>query len=322
MAAITNIFEGMIFRFIDRRSKSSNDHKLNHNNLYILPTVRGWLFIGLTAIIWLLGTNYQNNLILGLGFWLISLFVLSILHTYGNLVGLSLRFKGAPAVFAGEEVFFHFNISNSKKLWCDNIELRWQYSAFESCRVCLSAKGEAVAKVPMHGDERGVLHPGRMLLQSYYPLGLFRCWTWLRWDARAIIYPQPLKCDLADSSVTDDQGDGEHPMRGGEDFSSLKSYQPGDPPKHIAWKSYARGRGLYTKEFSQNLSRERWLDFTGMPFADVEQRLSGLCYWALEYHREDENYGLLMPGTQIEPDRGDGHRQAVLEALALFDKCV
>ena len=107
-------------------------------------------------------------------------------------------------------------------------------------------------------------------------------------------------------------------MRGGEDFNAFHEYRPGDPIKHIAWKLYARERGLLTKEFSQNLSREIWLDYFHFATQDVEARLSALCYWALEFHQQDEHYGLLMPNTTITPAKGENHRTQVLEVLARF----
>jgi uncharacterized protein (DUF58 family) len=50
----------------------------------------------------------------------------------------------------------------------------------------------------------------------------------------------------------------------------------------------------------------------------VEQRLSHLCYWALEFDRQEEEYGLRLPGVVIEPGMGERHRDQVLQALALY----
>ncbi|MFT5084773.1 MAG: hypothetical protein ACI9Y1_002829 [Lentisphaeria bacterium] len=66
------------------------------------------------------------------------------------------------------------------------------------------------------------------------------------------------------------------------------------------------------------MSREIWLDFSSMTSNDGELQLSGLCYWALQFHQQDENYGLLLPAKKISPNSGENHRREVLQALALF----
>ena len=50
----------------------------------------------------------------------------------------------------------------------------------------------------------------------------------------------------------------------------------------------------------------------------LEQRLSRLCGWVLEAERSGANYGLRLPGTEIAPGRGELHRAACLQALALY----
>ena len=50
----------------------------------------------------------------------------------------------------------------------------------------------------------------------------------------------------------------------------------------------------------------------------MEQRLSNLCYWALQYAARGDEYGLRLPGVTIEPGTGQRHQEQVLKALALF----
>ncbi|MFT5085057.1 MAG: hypothetical protein ACI9Y1_003114, partial [Lentisphaeria bacterium] len=282
-------------RWLDRRSPPSDVHRLNRRNLYIFPTKLGFAFLLLVFVLWLLGTNYQNNLILALAFLLVSIFVVSILHTFSNLAGLEFTFKGVAPVFSGEIAQFTFDVKNPNSQACDHICASWQQNRERIEIFALEANSSSPIFVPIDAPRRGVLLPGRLLLESVFPLGLFRCWTWLNWNAQGLVYPEPLKVDLLPSFVLEDEaGEGDHPVRGGEDFNALNDYRPGDSPRHISWKTYARGKGLFTKEFSQNISREIWLDFSSMTSNDGELQLSGLCYWALQFHQQDENYGLLL----------------------------
>ena len=55
------------------------------------------------------------------------------------------------------------------------------------------------------------------------------------------------------------------------------------------------------------------------PGLGTEQRLSHLCYWALEFDSRNEEYGLRLPGVVIEPGTGEKHRDLLLKELALYD---
>lgn len=311
--------EKRIWKWLDSRSAVSSTHRLSHRNLYILPTKRGGYFILITFVLWLMGTNYQNNLVLALVFLMISIFVVSILHTFDNMVSLSIDYNGVDDVFAGSEANFSFILHSKKKRWSDAIDISWQYDCLSPVSISVPPKGDNVfCEVPKHTVKRGWIDAGRMCIESRYPLGLFRCWTWLKWDEKSLVFPEPLIAERLPTLVDDDLGDGTHPVKGGEDYTDLRSYRDGDTPKHIAWKVYAREQGLLVKEFTQNVSQERWLDFDMIDAADLEEKLSALCYWALHFHKEDENYGLRMPGHQFSPDKGDGHKHRVLVALATF----
>ena len=51
---------------------------------------------------------------------------------------------------------------------------------------------------------------------------------------------------------------------------------------------------------------------------DIEERLSRLCYWVLELSQRRQSFALRLPGFLLAPGSGDEHREACLQALALF----
>jgi uncharacterized protein (DUF58 family) len=62
-----------------------------------------------------------------------------------------------------------------------------------------------------------------------------------------------------------------------------------------------------------------WLELAALPAAlGLEARLSRLAGWVIAAERGGAHYGLRLPGREIAPGRGDAHRAACLEALALF----
>lgn len=307
------------FSWLDRRNPKQSQHKLTTRNLYIFPTKQGVVFLLFVSVLWLLGTNYQNNLILALTFLLISLFIVSILHTFSNLANMEVEYKGAAPVFAGDVASFIFEFHNKGRKSSDGIWVKWQESEIDANKVYVDAKSSSKVAVCLPAYRRGVFIPQRLMVKSTYPLGLFRCWTWLNVEAQVLVYPQPIEFPLANASVVDDDGEGDCPVKGGDDFSALHEYRPGDPIKHIAWKLYARERGLFTREFSQNLSREIWLDYSHVNASDMELKLSALCFWAIQLHLQDENFGLLLPHEKIHPNKGENHKARILAALARFN---
>ena len=77
---------------------------------------------------------------------------------------------------------------------------------------------------------------------------------------------------------------------------------------------------MLTKQFAGDAVAELWLDFGALPATlGLEQRLSRLAGWVLAAERAGAHYGLRLPGSEIAPARGDAHRAACLEALALHE---
>lgn len=302
-------------RWLDQRAPRARQIQLNRKNLYTFPNLTGLIYVLIALIIWLLGTNYQNNLILGLSYLLVSIFVVGILHAFANLTGISIRFVGASPAFAGDQVNFVLELNCRNKAGCENLELRWASGETHTFNLRHNEPRQLIVRAQSH--ERVHFHPGRLLIQSRFPLGIIRCWSWQNLDASALIYPAPSMTDEPRAQASGGREDGGTSQRGGDDFSGLRDYQAGDPIKHIAWKQFAQDKGLFTKEYEAYLSAEKWLDWDSLN-QPQELRLSGLCYWALQYEQQQTPYGLRLPGISLAPALGEHHQQSVLTALAEF----
>jgi uncharacterized protein (DUF58 family) len=173
---------------------------------------------------------------------------------------------------------------------------------------------------------RGRLPLGRVAVESRYPLGIFRAWSYLEPAATCLVYPAPgPRLPLPEAARGDGDGERLHGP-GSEDFAGLRAFRPGDSPRQIHWKSLARGMALQTREFLGASGAELWLDWRDLVvlgastggLTGVEARLSLLCRWVLDAEQSGQCYGLDIPGTRIAPSRGASHRGRCLEALALF----
>lgn len=310
--------QARFFQWIDKRSPMARSVLLTRKNLYIFPTVTGLSFFAMSFILWLLGTSYQNNLILALSYLLISLIVVAIFHTYANLAGLQIKLIGAKPVFVGENAYFALQVQGPRNKGYDNLTMRW-WQGEDACfdfECDDNGKVNAQIKVAVYAAKRGILLPSKLLIESAFPLGIIRCWTWLNLEGHAIIFPKPLKTAFPNHSCNETTAEHGDLFAGGDEFVGLKVYRPGDPIKHIAWKHYAREQGLYSKEYGSERSNSHWLAWDDFLHLAPEDRLRALCYWVLEFHRLGIAYGLRLPGNEFTPALDDSHRLNVLCALA------
>tara|TARA_R110002072_G_scaffold3830_5_gene27326 strand:+ start:23492 stop:24472 length:981 start_codon:yes stop_codon:yes gene_type:complete len=303
--------------WLDKRVPPSSTVTLNQKNIFILPTRQGIYFVVLILFMMLAGINYQNSLIFALAFLLISVFMVSILHTFRNMSGISLQGGHGASVFAGEDAEFSITVSRGGKRTYEALMLGWQADMMQG--VDLLEASSCRTKVYVPTKARGPFNPGRLLVQTYYPVGLFRAWSWVDLDLNSVIYPRPIfagEIPTASSSTNE----GEMAQRSGvDDFYGLRDYQRGDAIRQIAWKNYARTGDLHVKEFSAYVDRRIWLEWDSLPGLDRESRLSRLAWWVVQISKSSDDYGLRLPGIEIEPARGPEHRTRVLKTLALFE---
>lgn len=302
--------------WVNRRIPPAREVTLNQKRLFIFPSRVGLFFVLCLSVMLLAAINFQNNLSYALTFLLATLFILAILHTFANLSGLTIRAVKAKPAFPGQQTEFELQVERSRKKEHHGIYFRFERSGIER----LSVTGPELASLRLLAPvgERGWHHPGRLLVESTYPLGLIRCWTWIDLDLHAMVYPRPLPSSELPGLATDQPDGASVPVVGSDDFYGFRDYRAGDSPRHIYWKGLARGQSLQTTQYTAYADRSVWLDWDAFPGVGVEQRLSHLCYWALEFDRKGDEYGLRIPGVVIEPGVGEHHRDQVLKALALY----
>lgn len=290
---------------------------LSQRRVYVLPTRAGLGFATALAVMLLGAINYNLGLGYALTFLLGGVGVIAIFHTYRNLVRLTIKPGRAVPVFAGEVACFHLRLQAGDDR--RNLRLAVAGSAETMTDVSAEAGGDACLKLP--ASHRGWLPLPRVTIDTVFPLGLIRAWSYCAPDFRCLIYPRPA---AAAPPLPVGAGDGGGPFQGqsgNEDFAGLRGHQPADPPRHVAWKIAAR-RGpdlpLMTKQFSGAASAKIWLDWNMVPGSpDEEARLSILTRWALDAHEAGISWGLRLPARQFAPGSGADHLQQALRALAL-----
>ncbi len=302
-------------RWLERRIPRSSRITLSQSSIFIFPTVTGFVFGALVLLLIVGAINYQNSLVYGVAFLLGSLFLVTILYTFRNLSGMTFDLVGAGAGFVDESIEFQVRVSRPQGRGREGIQLGWPGAIAQWAEVYEAPA--CVVRLYVRADARGWLRPGRLLIETYYPLGLLRAWTWVDLDAKALVYPRPIFGEPPQATTRQrDEGELIDP-RGSDDFSDMRSYRSGDPVRRILWRTYARSDELIVKEYASYLDPRFIVDFDALP-GDVEERLSRMTGMVLTASNVQREFALSLPGTFIESGLGAAHLDRVLRALALY----
>lgn len=272
----------------------------------------------LTAfLLFIAGINYENTLILNFSFLLGSLFVVSILQTFSNLSGMVVTAGTTESAFAGRASKFTLHLSKSRKKYHHSVACRWH--GFYSAPQNLINESKITMEMLLPTASRGKFKPGRLKLETVYPLGFCRAWTWIDLEMSCWVYPKPISCERPNDLVLDRTMGQAKSSEGNEDFDGLRNYTESDSLRMVDWKSYARTGALFTKQFHGYQSESRWVDWYSLPGQHKETKLSNMCYLVLEYAKLNITFGLRLPGSEIPPGSGKQHELACLDKLARYE---
>ncbi len=292
--------------------------RLNARRLYILPTRAGLIYALLMLGLLVGAMNYSVSLAYLFTFWLAGLGIVAMLHTQRNLAGLTVRDKAVVPVFAGGTACFTLLLENPGSAPRPRIGIVHPLGEGTVCDIPGSGGAELELLLPQ--PLRGWHRPGRFALETRFPLGLFRCWTVLELDWGVLVYPAPARDYLPLPPARAGAQTGLDSQAEGDEFAGLRTYQPGDPPRRIAWKAASRGRDLVTKQFAGQAGGHLRLDWSDTPERDPEGRLSRLTRWALDAHGAGIAFELALPGRLIPAGSGEAHLRSCLEAMARYGR--
>jgi uncharacterized protein (DUF58 family) len=295
---------------------------LTQRNVYILPTRAGWM-LALTLLVLLVASiNYQLNLGYLLTFMLAGAAIVGMHVCHGNLRGLTMHLIAPSAQYAGATAQFDIRLSHERSAARPSIGLslldakHWSWTDVQ-------AQGSAVVQVGFTPAKRGLHRLPDLTAETRFPLGTFRVWTVWRPKAEVLVYPAPEAHapPLPAGEPRAGGGVATQAQNSGE-FDGVRGYRRGDPMKLVVWKKVAQAvaRGsdeLVSRDTQQAQRYELWLDYANCGHLDVEHKLSRLTAWVLAADRLGSSFGLRLPGREIKPATGEGHKRQCLEALAL-----
>ena len=220
-------FRHRFFKWLNKRIPAANEHHLDLNSIFILPTGFGWSFILLSLCLFLLGTNYQNNLMLLLSYLCLSIMLLTLFYTHQNFARLALKALPVEPFHADKEGLLHLRIIAHKngsttpcfgELQCAWLDSEHAYksgakpigkenkarqssfhvalgeeksSALEEDKFASQDKSKRPLQsfsIPIHIAKRGRFTLGRLTISCDFPLGLYKCWTHIDFSQQVTVY--------------------------------------------------------------------------------------------------------------------------------------
>ncbi|ESP93410.1 MULTISPECIES: DUF58 domain-containing protein [Pseudoalteromonas] len=311
-----SLYKGWIDKVIAKKH-SANSITFSHDNIYVVPSLRGLFFLLFALLNFIIGINYQNNLILGVAYLMLMLQISSLFYGYFNLHGLKLELLDVKNNYSGNHNDAKFKLSASKEVFSLSISnANWQSSGVLDKNIFESTSSLVVN---LSLEKRGKYTGGKFKIHSCYPFGLVNVWSYLLSDKTFYVYPTPLKCelDLRESIDSDDDTDVIAQKSDSlDEFSGLKPYQQGMNRNRISWRHFAKNQELLVKDYvGDSHGITLVLDFS-MIEGTKETRLSKLCHQVLEADRLGHEFALKLPGNHIPAASGERHAVQCLESLS------
>jgi uncharacterized protein (DUF58 family) len=299
---------------------------IKENRIYIMPSGRGFLFLAMIVVLILTAATYNNNLIFILAFFLFSIFIVSMLQTHYNLKGVRLIYVGCEDAFQDDSMSLLFHLEQKRARHKKAIRVRSNHRRFSTLKGAYEElrphETTRAARVEILAAKRGRHPVPEMIVETFYPLGIFRAWKVFRPEGEMTVYPRPEAGQPLEATVFD-LGESELGVRSTPDgdFGELKNYLPGESYHQIAWKHYARTGSLYTKVHWGSEHKHYVIPWSPpaakSQFEKYLMHLSGCVKQASE---ENASFELETPDTKIEPGTGAEHARQCWRALAVIEE--
>lgn len=286
---------------------------INHQRLFIMPTRFGALYLVACLTIFILGTNYQNNPILLLSYFLFFMFIWSLHACFNNLIKCQFHNVSVSNSFAGEPVTILCEFKKQRTLWPHQVTF-WLDGSLLSYEVYPDSNSNEDSTrfaITIPSVRRGHHFLPLIKIKTEYPFGLVKSWSFLHFKNKYWTYPKPIASNWQFDEIHLDpsakfneqlqQLQGTSSSEGEErQFDGLKSYTPGAPMSQVAWKQYAKQSGddLLLKDFTNDSKTPIALTLHSVQADGLERKLSALTHAVLQLEQQQRPFVLSLTGYQ------------------------
>ncbi|MFY8328519.1 DUF58 domain-containing protein [Pseudoalteromonas sp. ZZD1] len=307
-------FKQALFSKLLKNKHTGNTLTLKHNTIYVLPSKMGCGFLFVAVLNFILGINYQNNLILAMAYLMLVVLVLAILIGYSNVKGLTIHFKAKNNDYSPISPRLVFDISTDK--FCQSFNVIYQKQILHHLD---NIKDRTNITVSLPYKNRGSYPLKRIKLLSQYPFGLVSVWSYMQIEETVFVYPEQINPNKNNNLMVDDHNSNGDLKRanGIDEFDSLVDHQHGMGLQRVSWKHYAKTQQLMVKEFVNFASTPMTYDYSQLQ-GNAETRLSHLSYLITQAHLHDHAFALKLNSQLYSMAKGSEHFNACLMALSRF----
>ncbi len=303
-----------IQRWLNGRLPPIHSIILTQQQIFIFLSREGLLFLILLFITFIAGINYANNLVLGFCFFLASVLVIGIHHTFQNLSGLQVQWMDAQDAEAWTRTRVRLRVGATRHKTHQHIQLLWEGEK----HWLTTAQAPQIVEFELPVGQRGPYGLPRLHVETVFPLGLLRAWTYVRFQSEVWVWPQSTEVNRVGTgaSTNGEQQVESQRVAGMDDFEGLDTYQPGQPLTRISWRHLAQGKGWFIKTFSDPVSQHAELHYEQMPGPGHEERLSQLMYLVYLQESQQQPYRIHLPDQQSPLGVGEAQLALVRRLLA------
>jgi len=221
-------------------------------NRKVRLTALGWLYNGLVLLFGFAAINTQNNLLYLIVAVMIGMMLASFWLSEMNLTEIELGRELPETVVRGEAFMLVYRLRNLRRFWpCAGLELVEQVGE-EQVRVYFSmvrSGAEETAYAHVILNRRGKFELKELLVQTYFPFGLFEKSKKVHLPGRLTVLPSPVFGERETAFGAALSGASHSGQKGvGSELFGFRQYSPGDHPHWINWKASARSSQLLVEE--------------------------------------------------------------------------
>lgn len=298
-----------------KRIKKDNPQILNAKTVYILPSGFGWIYCLVVLSLFTGAINYQISTIFLMTFLLALIGLISAWETHTNLDGMSIQFVSIEDAQQGSAAQLKLFIQPQQKIsFAIEVEVNKQPKVrLEK----IPSQGLSII-LPIATNARGFFCLPRIIVSTQFPLGIFRAWSYVYFEADYYVYPQAIDPGFFPIPVA--HSDNKNQISSGEDelYDLQEVDNPWVQPNRIAWKIAAKGQGWYLKTMSSSRG-EYWLfRLSDLTKGDLETKLGQMSYWLYAAEAKGVLYAMELGHLQPYFSQGEEHLKSLLRQLAIY----
>lgn len=255
-----------------RRRWTEGVWQIRQSSIFILPNRYG-LYAGFLVLAsFAMGYKVQNNFILLGVIFLFLVFMLSLIASVRNIQGLQIEAHVQPYYFADTAQFVRLSIRKENPAF--NLKL---CGPLGDIVLELDMAATSVM-VPVGPFERGVYKVPPLKIETVFPFGIARAWSWLNPPGDIIVAPHPREQAVnayprGNPAMAQAAEQKRQQNNFADELGDLRDYQDSDPPARIDWKRYAATRETMVRDHGIDAQGELVLR---QPNGELEDSLSYL----------------------------------------------